>query len=157
MVDTAQEGAPGAERRPGAGGRRITGVLSTFTWSPLGKLFQILDGRNYAGSGVVGAENNRPCDVQILEDETMSGAHFLILCQGGKYIISDTFSTNGTFLNGAQIDTRGTDLPDNSVIRAGATVFVFQKIYAASSDSTGLIPGGDPSWKPDDRDGTILR
>ncbi len=157
IVDPGSAAAAGSERRPGAGGRRIAGIVTTFTWSPQGKLFQILDGRNFGGSGVVGSENNRPCDIQVPEDETMSSSHFLVLCQGGKYIISDTFSTNGTFLNGTQIDTRGTDLPDRSVIRAGATVFVFQKIQAAQADVTGPLPDGEQGWKPDDRDGTVQR
>jgi hypothetical protein len=157
VVDPGAGGSPGAERGAGAGGRRIAGIVTTFTWSPFGKLFPILDGRNYVGSGVVGSENNRPCDIQVPEDETMSSSHFLVLCQSGKFIVSDAFSTNGTFLNGIQIDTRGTELPDRSVIRAGSTLFVFQKIHPAQPDTTGPLPDSEQGWKPDDRDGTILR
>jgi pSer/pThr/pTyr-binding forkhead associated (FHA) protein len=127
-------------------------VLTTFTWSRVGQLFKVVDGRNHVGSGVVSADNNAPCDIQITDDPVLSSAHFLILCQGGKHIISDNFSTNGTFVNGVQIDTRGIDLPDNAVIKAGTTVFTFQRIHAApggatvepvrESESGGWRPGG---------------
>jgi pSer/pThr/pTyr-binding forkhead associated (FHA) protein len=90
----------------------------------------VRDGRNYAGSVVVSADNNSPCEILVSEDRSMSSAHFLILCQSGKYIVSDNLSTNGTFVNGEQIDARGIELPDDAVIKAGATVFKFQKIHA---------------------------
>lgn len=136
MVDTSStEGpAPGHQARSGL---RLTGVLSTFTWSRLGQLFEIHEGRNYVGSGTVASANNSPCDVLVTDDGTLSGAHFLILCQGPRTIISDNLSTNGTFVNGEQIDTRGMELPDDAVIKAGATVFRFQKIH--------LVTGGEPT------------
>lgn len=128
IVEPVAEGGVGVERPVNGGGRRLTGIVTTFTWSRLGQLHPIRDGRNYAGSGVVSSDNNTPCEILIAEDRTMSSAHFLILCQGGKYIVSDNFSTNGTFVDGVQIDTRGVELVDNAVIKAGATVFKFQKI-----------------------------
>lgn len=153
MVDSQPIGSGTA--RSGGGGRRLTGVVTSFTWSRLGQLFKVLDGRNYVGSGDVSTENNRSSDIQVPEDHLMSGAHFLVLCQSGKYIISDNLSTNGTFLNGEQIDTRGVELPDNAVIKAGATVFVFQKIQAPQAGATTEpIPdddGGDRRPPPPTR------
>jgi hypothetical protein len=141
-------GRAGAASRQAGGGRRLTGIVTTFTWSRLGRLYEVRDGRNFAGSGVVSADNDAPCDILVDEDDTLSNAHFLILCQNGKYIISDNFSTNGTFLNGEQIDTRGVALPHDAVIRAGATVFRFQKI-APVADTAGRDPGRPESaeWK----------
>jgi len=141
IVDSLPSSTPSGERHVG-GGRRLKGILTTFTWSRLGELYTIRDGRNYAGSGVVSADNNTPCEILVVEDGRMSSAHFLILCSGGRTIVSDNFSTNGTFVNGEQIDTRGIELPDNAVIEAGATVFTFQKILIANAASTPSGGGG---------------
>lgn len=138
MVDSQPVGSPGAARA-GGGGRRLTGVVTTFTWSRLGQLFEVRDGRNYVGSGDVSSENNRRCDILVPEDHLLSSAHFLILCRGGKYIISDNLSTNGTWLNGEQIDT-SVELPDNAVIKAGATVFKFQAIHAPQGAAVASEP-----------------
>ena len=151
VVEPVSDGSLGVERHVG-GGRRITGIVTTFTWSRLGQLYVVRDGRNYAGSGVVSADNNAPCEILVPEDRTMSSAHFLILCQSGKYIISDNFSTNGTFLNGDQIDTRGIELPDNAVIKAGATVFKFQKIVAAAGPTHEPAREQHQGWKPGDNE-----
>lgn len=149
IVDPAPGGALGVERHAG-GGRRLTGIVTSFTWSRLGQLFEVRDGRNYAGSGVVIADNNSPCEILMSEDRTMSSAHFLILCQAGKYIISDNFSVNGTFVNGVQIDTRGVDLPDDAVIKAGSTVFTFQKVHSLAGAPPEPAPPVEPAWKRDD-------
>jgi hypothetical protein len=146
-------GRAGAASRQAGGGRRLTGIVTTFTWSRLGRLYEVRDGRNFAGSGVVSADNDAPCDILVDEDDTLSNAHFLILCQNGKYIISDNFSTNGTFLDGEQIDTRGVELPHDAVIRAGATVFRFQKI-APVAGAAGRDPARAESaeWKAGEGD-----
>jgi len=109
-------------------GRRLTGIVVTFSWTALGTLFELHEGRNYVGSGTVSVEGNRPSDVMVPEDDKLSNAHFLILCQREKYRISDCNSTNGTYVNGEQIDTLGIDLPDDAQIQAGATLFTFRKI-----------------------------
>lgn len=151
-VDSGPVGSP--ERAVG-GGRRIVGVLSTFTWTRLGELYPVRDGRNYAGSGVVSAANDAPCDILVTEDATMSSAHFLILCQGSKVTISDNHSTNGTFVNGEQIDMRGIDLPDNALIKAGATLFTFQKIRVpqpgAGSQSSSASGGSSAGMEDEVR------
>jgi hypothetical protein len=154
VVEPVSEGALGVERHVG-GGRRLTGIVTTFTWSRLGQLYPVRDGRNFAGSGVVSSDNNIPCEILVSEDRTMSSAHFLILCQGGKYIVSDNFSTNGTFVDGEQIDTRGVDLPDNAVIKAGATVFRFQKIVPVSGATQGPTRDEQQGWRPGDNEDPV--
>lgn len=125
-VMDAQDMAASTAQPRARGGRGLTGIVFTFSWSKLGQLFEIREGRNYVGSGVVGTEGDRPVDVLLNDDDKLSGAHFLILCQGEKYRVRDCDSTNGTFVNGEQIDSVGIDLRDGSLIQAGATVFVFQ-------------------------------
>ena len=153
IVEPVAEGSLGVERHVG-GGRRITGIVTTFTWSRVGQLYIVRDGRNFAGSGVVSSDNNAPCEILVSEDRTMSSAHFLILCQGGKYIVNDNFSTNGTFVNGEQIDTRGTELVDNAVIKAGATVFRFQKILSAGGPAPEA-PRESAGWRPGDNEDPV--
>lgn len=141
MVDSSPAGSGVA--RAGGGGRKLTGIVTSFTWSRLGQLFEVRDGRNFVGSGDVSSENNRRCDICIADDQIMSSAHFLILCQNGKYIISDNLSTNGTFVNDEQIDTRGVELPDHAKIKAGATVFMFQKIIQSAKSGASTEPAPD--------------
>lgn len=144
-VMDAQDMATSTAQPRARGGRRLTGIVFTFSWSKLGQLFEIREGRNYVGSGVVGTEGDRPVDVLLNDDDKLSGAHFLILCQGEKYRIRDCDSTNGTFVNGEQIDSVGIDLRDGSLIQAGATVFVFQMTRAPTGmpDASVLEPEPD--------------
>lgn len=124
-------------------GRRIRGVVFTFSWSPLGQLFTVREGRNYAGSGTVSGEANRSVDILITDDNMISGSHFLILCQGDKDWIRDVDSTNGTYVDGVQIDANGMQLEDGAEIKAGATLFKFQRVRP---------PGGAAPSRPVMRD-----
>jgi hypothetical protein len=135
--------APSPDRHIG-GGRRIQAVLTTYTWSGMGELFVIRDGRNYVGSSGVAAENNMPCDVLVSNDKRLSSAHFLILYQDGRPLISDLLSLNGTKVDGQPIDGRGVELAENAVIKAGDTVFVFQRIKR-----TDAVSGGEPPHRPE--------
>jgi len=153
VLDSSESPSPQNQRRPGSG-RRLTGIVVTFTWSPLGHLYEVHEGRNYGGSGTISAEGHRDADILINDDTTMSSAHFLILCQGGKYRISDCNSTNGTYVNGELVNALGIDLEDNAHIQAGATLLVFKKVLPPSPKSgvadAGPAGGGaDPEpWSP---------
>ncbi|MDE2051595.1 MAG: FHA domain-containing protein [Gammaproteobacteria bacterium] len=109
--------------------RRLGGVVFTFTWTKLGQLFPVYSGRNYAGKAVT-AREGRPTDVLMTEDPALSDTHFLILYEPAtdQYRIADESGTGGTFLNGEPIDSKGTELPDDALIRAGHTLFVFKKV-----------------------------
>ena len=128
------EAPPAAVKNPSSPGRRITGIVYTFTWGTSGAIYVLRDGRNYGGSGKVAIEGGRDADVLVIEDSGMSSAHFLILCQSGNYRISDCNSTNGTFVDGKLVDAMGIELVDGARIQAGATLFVFQKIKAPVID-----------------------
>lgn len=134
VLDVEQFGKS-AQRRPNAG-RRLRGVVVTFTWSPLGELYELHEGRNFAGSGQIAAEGHRDADV-LIADPTMSSTHFLILCQGGQYRISDCNSTNGTYVDGRLIDPVGIELADDALIRAGDTLMVFKKLAPPEAKPRG--------------------
>ena len=161
VLDVGAASTPEAQHRPAAG-RRLTGIVVTFTWSALGRLYEVHEGRNYAGSGTVSAEGHRDADILIADDTTMSSAHFLILCQGGKYRISDCNSTNGTFVNGELVNALGIDLEDNAHIQAGATLLVFKKVLPPSATNVVVDTGAgeqEPdaeTWRPVRRDDDLV-
>jgi hypothetical protein len=140
-----------SRREPSPPARPLTGVLYTFTWSRVGQLFQIRAGRNYAGTAETTREGE-VTDILLSDDTTLSGTHFLILYQAGKYSVSDCNSTNGTFVNGQQITPQGVELVDDAKILAGNTLFVFKKVrpptaaVVAESKPKGYdpVPEGDP-------------
>ncbi len=74
-----------------------------------------------AGKLTVG--RNPGCQLCI-RDKRISSRHFTIALDGSVYRIADLKSTNGTFLNGHQVDRR-VPLDDQAIIRIGQTVMVF--------------------------------
>ncbi|NOZ86999.1 MAG: FHA domain-containing protein [Deltaproteobacteria bacterium] len=66
------------------------------------------------------------CDVTI-PDVTVSRQHFEIVNEGGRYLIKDLGSTNGTELDGAPV--REAYLRPGAVIKAGEVVFRFRTEY----------------------------
>jgi len=66
------------------------------------------------------------CDVTIA-DVTVSRQHFEILNEGGRYLIKDLGSTNGTELDGAPV--REAYLRPGAVIKSGEVVFRFRTEY----------------------------
>jgi hypothetical protein len=63
-------------------------------------------------------------DVRI-EDRFASGVHSRIYSRSGGYYVEDMNSTNGTYLNGAQLEGEST-LADLDEIRIGDTEFRFE-------------------------------
>ena len=63
-------------------------------------------------------------DVRI-EDRFASGVHARLFSRGGGYYVEDMGSTNGTYLNGAQV-TGESALSDLDEVRIGDTEFRFE-------------------------------
>ncbi|MBV9543722.1 MAG: M48 family metalloprotease [Chloroflexi bacterium] len=59
-----------------------------------------------------------------LQDRAASRRHFEVRSDGAGYVISDLGSSNGTFVNGVQVESAR--LQDRDVIRAGVTELEFQ-------------------------------
>lgn len=66
---------------------------------------------------------HRDCDV-VLEDVTVSRYHADILHEGGRYVLVDDGSLNGTYLNRKPIDRA--ELSDGDEIWIGKARFVFR-------------------------------
>ncbi len=151
---------PVSEGSPSSGGyymgkddtRKIVGVLTTYTWQPQGQLFPIREGKNFIGSDKVYSDaSHQPCDIQIKQDERMSGEHALILCRGGVYEIIDQTSSNGTFLNGDMLPANQSQRLENySEIKAGSTLFTFIKIAPpkTAEEHVGQSPNEKVDKKP---------
>jgi hypothetical protein len=124
-------------------GRPLIGVVFTFSWTRTGQLFPVYAGKNYVGTAATTAEGANT-DIRLTEDPTLSGTHFLILCQPstGQYRVADQNSTNGTFVNGEPVDSNGVELPDDAQILAGKTLFVFKKVHPPTPQ-TERRPKGD--------------
>lgn len=99
--------------------RKIVGWLITFTWRGEGDDYRIYEGRNLiSGSG--------QGDI-IISDPAVSSPHCMILFRSGKLRIKDELSTNGTFINGTEIEE--TELKDGDVIRIGTTEFKLRTVH----------------------------
>ena len=102
----------------GEGIRKLVGFLVTYNRTPMGKAFNIYEGRNYVGRDV-------SCDISIPEDNEMSGKHLLIryLSGNNKFSFKDEMSSNGTFVNKQLLDEG--ELQNYDIIRVGKTIFIF--------------------------------
>ncbi len=81
----------------------------------------------------------QPGNQIVLDDPLVSKQHAQIELQEGIYILTDTNSTNGTFLNDMRItDPRA--LKDGDIIRIGNTTLRFELQPAGSATGTSNLP-----------------
>lgn len=108
----------GAAVKPGEDGRKLVGFLVTYNRTPMGKAFNIYEGRNYIG-------RDASCDISIPDDNQMSGKHMLIryLSGNNKFSFKDEMSSNGTYINKELLDEG--ELQNYDIIRVGSTLFIF--------------------------------
>ena len=107
--------AAGAERRPG--GRKIVGLLLTYSWKAEGQLFPIREGRNFIGRG-------EQCEVSLADDPSLSERHCHISYQD-RFVIGDLVSMAGTHVNGRAVLSQFEPLPNFARLRTGSTEWVF--------------------------------
>ena len=101
------------------GGRKVVGVLVSYSANPAGEVFKIYEGRNIVGRSAT-------ADICFSNDDKMSSNHLLILFVEAEGIVwaEDQKSSNGTYINGKF--ARGmVELHTNDVIVLGATKMVF--------------------------------
>lgn len=69
-----------------------------------------------------------------LEDPTTSANHLMFSRPGGVLHVADVGSTNGTFVQGRQLNTgERAQLADGTVVRVAKTLFVFRKELSGSA------------------------
>ena len=87
----------------------------------MGVDFKLYEGRNIIG---------RDLDCQIsLDDNTVSAKHAVLLFRAGRYSITDQQSTQGTFVNGEDIELVPKYLNDGDIIKVGQTIFKFRSSF----------------------------
>ena len=74
------------------------------------------------GQTEIGRESTK--DIALPVDNTVSRDHARIAQEAAAYVIYDTGSTNGTFVNGARIQRH--ELSNGDVIQVGSTKFKFE-------------------------------
>ena len=104
------------------GGRKVVGVLVSYSANPAGEVFKIYEGRNLIGRAP-------SSDIVFSKDDKMSSTHLLILYREAEGIFwaVDQNSSNGTYINGKFASDR-VELHANDVIVLGATKMIFLSI-----------------------------
>lgn len=104
--------------KPGEEGRKLVGFLVTYNRTPMGRAFNIYEGRNVVG-------RDASCDISIPDDNQMSGKHMSIryLSGNNKFRFHDEMSSNGTYVNKELLDDG--ELQNYDIIRIGSTLFIF--------------------------------
>jgi hypothetical protein len=82
--------------QPTSAGRKIVGVLVTYSWSDQGQIFPVCEGRNRIGS------DPDQCDIVIPQDETLSAINSHIIFRK-NFTIGDEVSMGGTDVDGEPI------------------------------------------------------
>ncbi len=101
-------------------GRKMVGWLVSYTIDPLGIDFRLYEGRNTIGRKT---EN----DIRIIQDETISKEHAVILFRDEKFYIEDLMSTGGTKVNNKSLSPREIIvLSDGDTLVMAKTVFKFK-------------------------------
>jgi predicted component of type VI protein secretion system len=90
--------------------------------------------------GEVALGRSRECEVRLPDADT-SRRHAKIVCSGGRFVLHDLGSTNGTFVNGERIEQR--ELAPGDRLQIGANAVTFCQV------SGGLD-------QPDDHAQTVL-
>jgi sigma-54 dependent transcriptional regulator, acetoin dehydrogenase operon transcriptional activator AcoR len=97
-----------------------------------------LDGANVVSIGRGSARDGRRNAGQLeiaIDDPWASTLHARLVREGGRFVLEDAGSRNGTIKNGAPLTVRST-LEDGDVIELGRTFFLYR-------ESASLDPGGD--------------
>ncbi|MBN2664469.1 MAG: FHA domain-containing protein [Bacteroidales bacterium] len=98
--------------------RRLVGWLVSYQLDPYGISYSIYEGRNKIGRDVKN-------DITI-SDNTVSDIHVILLFRNDKYFLIDQGSSNGTYINGQEIDFQPVELNDNDIVTLGKNKAVFK-------------------------------
>ncbi len=105
-----------ADDSPSKGKGKIVGWLISYTRHQEGVDYKLRTGFNRIGA-------HPACDL-VMEDETVSSSHAVIVNRDGRCLIKDELSRNGTFVNGVEV-TEARVLQNYDEVRVGNTVLTF--------------------------------
>lgn len=95
---------------------KLVGWLVNYGRNPDGEDYKLRAGYNRLGA-------NPACDI-VVEDETVSGSHAILVFRDGRCLIKDDLSRNGTFVNGREI-SESYPLQSYDQVRIGNTYLTF--------------------------------
>jgi hypothetical protein len=98
-------------------GRKIVGVLVTYSWKPEGQIFPVREGRNLIGRG-------EECEIRVPEDPALSQVNTHITCRQ-TFTVGDMVSMSGTDLNGEPVEEQFRPMTNYARIRTGSTQWIF--------------------------------
>jgi len=103
-------------------------------------------GSRYAISGQVTVLGRHPDSTVFLDDVTVSRRHAEIRFDGGRYVISDGGSLNGTYVNGSRVDS--VELAEGDQVQIGKFKLVFvlgvpSGEESGAEESSGEEPSGN--------------
>lgn len=110
--------APARVRQGQRGGSRLIVLVPARTGLKPGDEFVL------AGDMTIGRDGSNGI---VLADASVSGRHASLERGRNGWRVSDLGSTNGTLLNGDQVDGRGAALADGSQLALGSVVLRFQR------------------------------
>ena len=117
-IEEESENGTITNRRETRAASRLVGWLVTYSLDPNGTDFRLYEGRNIIGKDI-------SCGVCI-NDKKVSSQHAILLYRNEKFRIKDKLSTNGTIVNGEDIDDESVVLNDGDVIQIGETMLLFR-------------------------------
>lgn len=101
--------------------RKLVGWLVSYSFDEMGVDYKLFEGRNIIG-------RDESCNITV-NDGMMSANHAVLLFRAGRYSLSDSQSSHGTFVNGQDIDLNPTYISDGDIIRMGETEFKFRTSF----------------------------
>lgn len=105
---------------------KLVGWLVTFSHLASGEDYRLREGRNILGA------DPAECDVAIGNDPSISSKHAVIVHRDGQFQIRDNDSTNGTYVNGADIfGSAGVPIKNLDALRLGKTDFIVYTLQQA--------------------------
>jgi len=78
------------------------------------------------------------CSDALVEDDALSQTHFLIVREGGDFLLIDLHSTNGTWVKGGRVSAH--KLRPKDVILAGGSIFFFSDVPTSTFLLSGIVP-----------------
>ena len=99
---------------------KLVGWLVTFSWNPMGDDYRVREGKTHIGAD--------PSQDIYVDDAIASGEHATLLSKNNVLKIKDNFSSNGTQVNGEDIEDVPRVLKDGDSIKLGNTEFKLRLI-----------------------------
>ncbi len=106
-----EQPAENAENKP-----HLVGWLVNYTQDKAGTAYELREGRYIIGSG-------SRASIKISDENSISGEHAILLYRNGRLRFQDNLSTNGSFINGEEVDDK-TDLKHGDRVRLGNTELI---------------------------------